>query len=132
MYWIGSAHCPVLDTRNQTTLFFNIYYLLLAITFRFSMMFPDQLLQIEKSDFYRARSEVMKPYLAMAHRFRSLAGEVSLFNKSIPDELKRPSWLSRGKGFLCPVRWWFRPRSIRIPQDKGRSCLVVTQFYHFE
>jgi len=44
---------------------------------RFSMMFPEQLLQIEKSDFYRARTEVMKPYLANAHRYRSLAGEAS-------------------------------------------------------
>jgi len=45
---------------------------------RFSMMFPEQLLNIENSEFYQRHQDVMSPYLSLAHRFRSLASEVGV------------------------------------------------------
>nr|CAB3263068.1 uncharacterized protein LOC100187381 [Phallusia mammillata] len=43
---------------------------------RFPMMFPEQLLMIESSEFYQSNSDIISPYLALAHRFRSLVSEV--------------------------------------------------------
>nr|XP_002126576.1 uncharacterized protein LOC100187381 [Ciona intestinalis] len=55
---------------------------------RFSMMFPEQLIEIEKSEFYRLHQDVIGPFLSLAHRFRSLALEVS--DDSFCDNIYRP------------------------------------------
>ncbi|CAK8695983.1 unnamed protein product [Clavelina lepadiformis] len=63
---------------------------------RFSMMFPAQLLEIELSDFYQKRHTFIGPYLSLAHRFRSLAPEVSddTFTGNIyrPRNYTNPVW----------------------------------------
>ena len=43
---------------------------------RFSMMFPSDLVQIERSSFYSNHKDKIFPYLALAHRYRSLIPDV--------------------------------------------------------
>lgn len=45
-------------------------------TIRFSMMFPDHLILIERSQFFQRFSTKIAPYIALAHRFRSLIPDV--------------------------------------------------------
>ena len=46
---------------------------------RFAMMSADQLVQVEQSEFFTDKREIMSSYLSEAHQFRSLACEVSCF-----------------------------------------------------
>ena len=43
---------------------------------RFSMMFPEHLIQIEKSQFFQRYQSKISPYIALSHRFRSLIPDV--------------------------------------------------------
>ena len=49
---------------------------------RFSMMTSKQLMMIEKSEFYEKFHDIMQPCINSAHRYRSIACEVS-FDKFI-------------------------------------------------
>jgi len=67
---------------------------------RFSMMSADQLIQVEKSQFFNDKKEIMTSYLSEAHQFRSLACEVEKLPAKYAGKLYRARNYTDGRWCL--------------------------------
>jgi len=67
---------------------------------RFAMMSADQLVQVEQSEFFTDKREIMSSYLSEAHQFRSLACEVEKLPSKYAGKLYRARNYTDGRWCL--------------------------------